>query len=279
MRGARAVVAVAVVIARMSVFGQQTPAPVRLVQWVAPPEASTSWLDHVKRGIESFSEFLVRSTSPDMAHERWLWMIARDGTGNHAIAPANGARHPRWGSSGWIAVETETDTNGDNRIDARDALHLSLIPAAGGASIDIGAGESPVWSPDGKQVAFVRAGRVTYYDVAKKSLTESPAAGGLVYSDRRSLTSATKRFWLLDTATGAVSTLGEDSSRYLWLGTISTSGDAVAYHDNQRSAILIKPLPNGIPKAIFRDAAVNVDPSWSPDGKSLVYVSTRKPLG
>jgi len=254
------------------------PAPRLLVAWEKPDPRPGGLFDSLKNRLQKVGDMVVRVTSPDVAPEnRHLWIISEDGKTKRLLSSEGGVRGPHWGAAGFIAYEVEADTNNDGVIDANDDLQIHVIAAAGGASQSAGKGRSPVWSPDGRHLAFLRDDGIWTYglDGEVKRLDHSQK-GSLIFTDRRSVATATN-FWTLDIATQAIQPLlPELQKRYLWLGSISPSGSKLVFHDAMRSDIFVRKLTVLEPETnLTADAFSDFDPTWSPDEKFIVFVSDR----
>jgi Tol biopolymer transport system component len=258
-------------------WGQANPAGY-LVDWTSPKEASQGLVAWLHSRLDPLVKTLVHYTSPDIPREsRRLWRISADGTNKCILTADTGVHLPRWGTSGNILFFQEADTNGDGRIDAQDQYLIRIVPANGGAARTLAQGKSAVWSPDGKFVAYVRSGRlaVVGLDGAPVSGTTMPT-GQIVMSNSPNPEVA-RNFWAVDAQTGnQVPLPAELSSKYLWMGMLSPSGAKIVYSNTTKTALMISAANQTSGINLTADDALSLDPSWSPDEKQVVYVSTSK---
>lgn len=150
---------------------------------------------------------------------------------------------------------------------------------------------SPVWSPDGKQIAYYSdaSGEYELYllsheEIAKpRQITRnsrawkhtpewSPRSTHLVYSDR------TMKLWLVDASKGKQTVIDEATADEIRDYTFSPDGNWVAYSKsspNYQSALWVYQLSSGrkyqLTDATFSDS----NPVFSRDGKFLFFVSDR----
>ncbi|MGE0825136.1 MAG: Tol-Pal system beta propeller repeat protein TolB [Candidatus Binatia bacterium] len=138
----------------------------------------------------------------------------------------------RWSPDGsMIAVSLEQDGNSD----------LFLLSSSGEVmrrlTDDPGIDVSPTWSPDGKQIAFCSGRR-----------------GG-------------PQIYVMDVANGNLRRLtfrGDYNTSPMW----SPKGDLIAYTSRSGGfRVMVIPVKGGEPREIARGE----DPSWSPDGRYLVF--------
>jgi serine/threonine-protein kinase len=169
-----------------------------------------------------------------------------------APTPATGSeRRPLWSPDGTrILFETDQD--------------LLVMPAIGGAPRVTARGACcAAWSPDGRQVAYVRSPRRFGSSERPESIFVMPPDGGparfvaLVF-DPHSLSWSPDGRWL-----ALVS--GNDQFA-VGTGQFANKGP---------SAILLLPVAGGAPVAVTDNAALNVSPAWTPDGRHLLFVSDR----
>jgi Tol biopolymer transport system component len=247
-----------------------------LVDWTPPtetPQGLAAWL-HSR--LDPLVRTLVHYTSPDIPREaRRLWKISEDGSNKCVLASDTGVHLPRWGKGGYILFFVEADTNGDGRIDSQDDYEIRVVPASGGASRTIAQGKSAVWSPDGRFVAYVRAG-----SVGVVNLDGTPAAGNQVPAGQIIMSNSpnpevARNFWAVDAQTASQVPLPPElSGKYLWMGMLSPSGAKIVYANTTKTALVIAPANKTSGTNLIADDALNLDPSWSPDEKQVVYVST-----
>jgi Tol biopolymer transport system component len=162
-------------------------------------------------------------------------------------------RRPLWSPDGTrILFQTDAD--------------LFVMPAVGGAPRLMANGACcPAWSPDGRQVAYVRSLRrvVGASTERPESIYVTPPEGGpsrfveLVF-DPHSLT------WSPDGR---------------WLALVSGNGQfavgAALLGNKGPSAIVLVPALGGAPVSVTDNAALNVSPAWTPDSRHLLFVSNR----
>jgi Tol biopolymer transport system component len=199
----------------------------------------------------------------------------------------------------WIVVSDQTNPDNQSRI--------HILPAAGGAPRLI-TPKAPSywhgWSPDGKTLAYI-ANRGGDYDVyttpveggAETRLTTSKGLDdGSEYSPDgkfiwfNSVRSGNMKLWRMraDGSASEQMTSGDDSRDWFphpspdgkWIAYISfgTDVDVADHPANKNVTLLLMPAEGGAPIVLTKlfggQGTINV-PSWSPDSKSIAFVSYR----
>lgn len=150
--------------------------------------------------------------------------------------------------------------------------------------------DSPAWSPDGKWVAFIsKRGRQTDVWVVPAAggpeirVTDDAAEeDGLQWIGKSSKlafhTGAEARgLWAMTVADGKERRITPDSIRVGGFD-VSPDGTEVVYQvlrGGGVSELQVVPLGGGAPRTLVAGTADNYEPDWSPDGKSILFVSNR----
>jgi eukaryotic-like serine/threonine-protein kinase len=150
----------------------------------------------------------------------------------------------------------------------------------------------PVWSPDGKQIAFLsRAGsasrllsipadgsifkpeRLTTSEVSGVPLAWSPDGASLLFGEPQP-----PKIWLLHVRDGKIIPWQQTPFAELG-GSLSADGRWVAYVSNQTGAaeVWVRPFP-GPGAAVRVSSGGGVKPVWSRDGKTIFYENGPKLL-
>jgi Tol biopolymer transport system component len=169
-----------------------------------------------------------------------------------------------------------------------------VIPSAGGTprqlTHDIREDNSPRWSPDGKWIAFLsqrgRQGDIWVVPAAggtELRVTDDAAEEGGIQWVGKSNTLAYhtgisgQTLWALTLQDGNERRLTPDSIR---IGQIfpSPDGKEVVYEvlrGGGVSDLQVIPLAGGAPRTLVAGTSINTAPNWSPDGKSILFLSNR----
>jgi serine/threonine protein kinase len=145
-----------------------------------PPQVLLSGLSLFETGFSIVNGCSVSADGNRLVYRRGvqyanLWRLALDGTAGGASPITRGTfllGLPSVSPDGrWIAAARGTDL----------AARIVKVPAAGGEPIEITVGTNPVWSPDGRRLAFVSGRtqqmRVWYSDADGQSPREIPESG------------------------------------------------------------------------------------------------------
>ncbi len=160
------------------------------------------------------------------------------------------ASHPCWSPDGrWIAFAA-FDANG------RDPL-IRIAPAKGGLSTAVAAGSTPTWSSDGTRIAYVASGRADYA------------------TDWSSLGRNEERIEAV-TLSGPRAGEVEVLTRGIW-PRWSPIDDRLAFvgrADANWDIYVRSPDGLGLGR-LTDDPALDTEPVWTSDGKSVVFLSDR----
>jgi len=262
----------------------QARTPAHLLDWVDARD-DASYLDKLRIRLDRLTDFFVRVTSPDIPREsKHLWIVSADGKNKCLVSSESGVSEPRWGAGGYILYLVEADTNGDGAIDFRDENLVRAVQPAGRDARTLGQGQSAVWAPDGRYAAIVHDANILIVNLDGQTAPLGPVgpAGKLVVTNTRA-SSRTRQFWTVDARTSTSQELPDTlRAKYLWLGALSGSGAKLVFADAMKTDIFIRSVANGGPdRNVTNDRFLDMDPSWSPDEKNIVYVSDsplRSPL-
>ena len=120
-------------------------------------------------------------------------------------------------------------------------------------------GYGPIWAPNGKSIVFI-SDRSGTYDAWLIQVADGKPVG---------------EPQLIKRDTGPMRPMGFTREGSLYYGLLSSSTDVYTASIDPATGELLEPPT----KAIQRFEGFNHSPAWSPDGKSLAYVSMRSPPG
>ncbi len=199
-------------------------------------------------------------------------IFVRQISGGRTIAIAESLavnqRWPQWSPDGaTIVFHTGIAEGEDDPTTKPDELYV--VPALGGTPrrvlADTASNFSPSWSHDGTRIVFGRG-----VGIAARGLYEVNVRGDT--APRRLVTAS-----------------GGEIQGSLWAGRWSPDGSMLAYvSGNPRFGLGTSHLGNNAPASIWvltladgrthrmtADSSLNVSPAWTPDGRTLLYVSNR----
>lgn len=115
------------------------------------------------------------------------------------------------------------------------------------------------WTPDGKNLIFYAKGKIRKLDTSSMSVSEIPFEVNVQQTITEALHFENKVFQ------------DEFDVKMIRQTTTSPDGKKIAF--NAAGYIYLKDLPNGKPERATEETEFEFEPAFSPDGKSLVYVS------
>jgi len=244
----RCVVIVLLLVSALSTFAQTkrsiTDKDLFRFQWIGDPEVSPDG-SHVV-----FVRVTVNEKKDN--YDTALWMVSTTGT-DGPVRLTNGKRdsEPRWSPDGkWIAfVRGSAEPPKDGKPQPSQLALLSLAGGEAWMITDLPRSVSgPVWSPDGKHMAFLCDANAD--DLAKKQ--KKDAAGDAEHeSDVKVITRAIYRF-------NGQGYLDPKHHKHIWIIDVPSGSDSKA-----------------APKRLTQGEFDENEPTFTPDSSHIIFDSVR----
>ncbi len=214
-----------------------------------------------------------------------LWVADSVGGSPKQLTTENQESDLNWSPDGTeIAYVSRRTGTGD----------IWVVPVNGGAprqlTRDIRDDFSPRWSPDGKWIAFIsQRGRQTDVwlvpaagGIEIRVTDDAAEEGNLQWVGKSGLLSfhtgtTGDALWVTTISEGHERRLTPDSMRVANLD-VSPSGAEAVYevlHGGGVSDLQVMQVADGKPRTLVTGTSINTLPNWSPDGKSIVFLSNR----
>ncbi len=137
----------------------------------------------------------------------------------------------------------------------------------------------PKWSPDGRQIAFARGGSIYLIPAlggAERKLVEGPVQGYGWRPDGKVMALALPAgLHLLEIETGELTKITTAPAGGHTGPAFSPDGASIAYTNSQfilgQREIHVMPTAGGEPQRVVVDEAFNANPTWTADGRELVF--------
>ncbi len=251
------------------------------------------------------------STRSSLSAEPELFVVRQDGTGLRRVTGTTPVFSPAWSPDGRVlalakgvyATESAPAATRLLLVEVGQLGEVSLTRMEGDGVVMAETAGAPSWSPDGRFLAFSaaegdqprRIWRISRAGGSVTQLTSEPAGPHLypswspVDADRLALVSGSgelaDELWVvsLSGAQPARELLGgrlravgrprwsPDAARLAFHGLESSPGDP----GYERREIYVLDLESGELQRITDNQAEDAHPAWSPDGRQLVFVSSR----
>jgi TolB protein len=222
-----------------------------------------------------------------------IWAMDYDGANEHKLTSLHSiALTPRWSPDATRIAFTCYPTAG-SILSAQICVYSDVTSRLLNWAHYRGTNSSPAWSPDGSKIMFMssmfgnpelfvaeadgtRPRRVTHSTGADTSAAYNPKTGQQVafVSDRDGL----PQLYTMDVDGGDVSKIPLPDMGYVIDPAWSPNGQLLAFSWRRPSGnydLYVMDIASHALVELTRDAGRNERPSWAPDGRHLVFESTR----